>query len=208
MPHSDQGPPEYDNGDNEILSIVGTIAGGFTVLLGTAEADDGQGGNETRQMLLEQRDRITVKNAVFEDAAGNRNRSVSATAVLPPMNPRITSVRMSNVHHITNMAVRIKDEVAGTNSNLWIAALPEGTAAGTAGNEEPRGSSHPRYCLAVAGGVGCAGRTVRRIRVLAHSAVTTIAAAVLGRRPGRCLCRGTMRARVGRPRPLSGNRLR
>ncbi|WP_420622427.1 cell wall-binding repeat-containing protein [Candidatus Poriferisodalis sp.] len=115
------------SGDNEIASIEGSISTGFTALLGENE--------DSEQMLLERRDRITVKNAVFEDAAGNRNRSVSVTAVLPPVNPRITSVRMSNVHHVRHMEVKIKDEVAGAGSNLWITALPEGAAAGAAGND-------------------------------------------------------------------------
>ena len=116
------------SGDNEIESIEGTISAGFTVLLGTDP-------DTNEQMLLERRDRITVKNAVFEDAAGNRNRSVSASAVLPPEDPKVTSVRMSNVVHSSHMEIKMSTVVAGDDGNIWIAAKPDGDAAGAAGND-------------------------------------------------------------------------
>ena len=123
------------SGDNEITSITNTTASAvitgakleYTVLLGI-DAD-------SVQMLLEPRDRITVKNAVFEDAAGNRNRSVSASAVLPPEDPKVTSVRMSNVVHSSHMEIKMSTAVAGDNGKIWIAAKPDGGAAGAAGND-------------------------------------------------------------------------
>ncbi|WP_420445855.1 cell wall-binding repeat-containing protein [Candidatus Poriferisodalis sp.] len=118
--------------ENKIGSMTGTLtdqvgSATFTFLLDQDE--------DNVQMLLERRDRITVKNAVFEDAAGNRNRSVSVSAVVPPQNPKITSVRMSDVDDYRQMEVKIKDSVAGEGSKLWIKALSDGAAAGAAGND-------------------------------------------------------------------------
>ncbi|WP_420445859.1 cell wall-binding repeat-containing protein [Candidatus Poriferisodalis sp.] len=103
------------------------------------------------QMTLERRDRITVKNAVFEDGFGNRNRSVTQAAILPPTDAKVTSVRMSQPKYTvgvgrvqSHMALRIPDAVAGgdgetaiiaADSQVWITANADGAAAGAAGND-------------------------------------------------------------------------
>ena len=104
----------------------------YRVMLGENEDEE--------QMTLERRDRITVKNAVYEDGFGNRNRSVTQATVLPPSDPKVTSVRMSQPKYSvgrvqSHMAVQIPDDVAGGDSQVWITANADGAAAGAAGND-------------------------------------------------------------------------
>ena len=65
---------------------------------------------------------MTVKAAVYEDGNGNRNQSVSQTAILPPSDPRVTSVRMSDPRFVNGKAKQ-DDLVEALNDHSGFSAL-------------------------------------------------------------------------------------
>ncbi|WP_420445862.1 cell wall-binding repeat-containing protein [Candidatus Poriferisodalis sp.] len=121
----DQDDIAFDaDGDNEVPDFTESIDGTTSF---TIDLDSNQ--------VLERGDRITVKGNVFEDAAGNKNRPVSLTAVVPPENPKIVSVLMSNPNHSDHATVTVHDDVVSADASVSIAANADGAAAGAAGND-------------------------------------------------------------------------